>query len=153
LSHLNFYNLTLFLIWLGVAIFYPAIISIYGKLPLFIGFAGLIFIKGLQKDNTLYILFSLIYMFSLEINLSLPLFLIPLSAIFYYYFFLDKLRIIYHCNLCINIITVISINLIYLFLLTIYDIISSQSSISYDSFIISTIIFDILAAVIVQDEI
>jgi len=146
-------NIIFFFLWLAVAFLYPAIISIYGKLPLFIGFAGLIFIKGIQKENTIYILFSLLYIFSLEINLSLPLFLIILSAIFYYYFFLDKLRIIYHCNLCINIITVISINLIYLFLLTIYDIISSQSSISYDSFIISTIIFDILAAVIVKDEI
>ena len=150
---IRFWNFLFFLIWLGVALFYPAIISIYGKLPLFIGFAGLIFIKGIQKENSLYILFSLIYIFSLEINLSLPLFLIMLSSLFYYYFFLDKLRILYHCNLCINIITVVSINLIYLFLLTIFDIITSQSSISYDSFIVSTIIFDILAVVIVKDEI
>jgi hypothetical protein len=150
---LNIYSLTLLIIWLLVAIFYPAVISIYGKLPLFIGFAGLVFIKGIQKEKTLYILFSLLYMFSLEINLSLPLFLIVLTSIIYYYFFLDKLRIIYHCDMCINIITVISINIIYLFLLTIYDIITCQSSITYDSFIVSTIIFDILAAVIVRNEI
>ncbi len=150
---MNIYSLTLLIIWLLVAIFYPAVISIYGKLPLFIGFAGLVFIKGIQKEKTLYILFSLLYMFSLEINLSLPLFLIVLTSIIYYYFFLDKLRIIYHCDMCINIITVISINIIYLFLLTIYDIITCQSSITYDSFIVSTIIFDILAAVIVRNEI
>lgn len=137
-----------FLFWLGVVIIYPMLLSIYVTLPLFIGFAGLIFILGLKKHNNYYILFSFIYMLNLEINLSLPLFLLPIAVLLFYIFVSKKLLFLKLCQVCIYIITVVSINIIYFLLVAGYDFIEFQNSINYDNLILFSILYDIIAAVL-----
>ncbi len=137
------------LFWLAVVLLYPMLISIYVVLPLFIGFAGLMFIIGIDKEKFWYTSLAAIYMLNLEINLSLPLFLLLISSMIFYIFFRQKLFFIKLCKICVNVITVISINLIYFITLAIYDLITQQHSINYDGIIIVSVIYDIIAAVLI----
>jgi len=137
------------LFWLAVVLLYPMLISIYVVLPLFIGFAGLMFIIGIDKEKFWYTSLAAVYMLNLEINLSLPLFLLLISSMIFYIFFRQKLFFIKLCKICVNVITVISINLIYFITLAIYDLITQQHSINYDGIIIVSVIYDIIAAVLI----
>ena len=121
----------------------------YVTLPLFIGFSGLMVILGIEKEKPIYIILALLYMLSLEINLSLPILLIAIATLIYYIFILNRLSILKHCKKCIYILTVVFINLIYFLLLSGYDFVTSQNSIDYNLIILYSIIFDIIAAVLV----
>jgi len=147
--NLLIFALLIFAFWLLVVIIYPAIISMYVTLPLFIGFSGLMFVLGIEKEKPVYTFLAFLYMLSLEINLSLPILLIAIASMIYYIFILNKLTILKHCRKCIYIITVISINLIYFILLNGYDFITSQNSIDYNYIILYSIIFDIISAVLI----
>jgi len=142
-------GVSVLIFWLLTVIFYPMLVSMYVTLPLFVGFAGLMFIIGIDEDRYLYILFSLIYMFNMELNLSLPLLLMTISTIIFYIFIKPKLQFIKICKRCVYIVTVLSINLIYFLLLSGYDFINSQSSINYDSLIIYSLVYDVIAAVLI----
>jgi len=143
------YSFLIFMLWLLIVIIYPAVISMYVTLPLFVGFSGLMLILGLEKEKPLYIILSFIYMLSLEINLSLPILLIAIATVIYYTFFLGKLTILKHCKKCIYIISVVAINLIYFILLGGYDFITHQNSIDYNYIIFYSIVFDIISAVLI----
>ena len=143
------FSILIFLFWIIVVIVYPALISIYVTMPLFVGFSGLMFIKGLDENNYYYEIFAFIYMLMLEVNLSLPLLLLPISTLIFYVFIKKHLNFLKLCPKCIAILTVIFINLIYFFLLLIIDIITSQNSINFDYLILLSIIFDIFAAVFI----
>jgi hypothetical protein len=145
----NFLNGVILFFWLLIVIIYPALISIYVQLPLFIGFSGLMLINGLEEKRSIYLIFALIYMLSLEINLSLPLMLIPISTLVFYIYVKNKLLIFKHCKRCISILTVVSINLIYFIMILIYDFFTSQSSVDFNVTIFFSILFDILAAVVI----
>ncbi len=143
------YKSFVILFWIATVVIYPMLISIYVTLPLFVGFSGLILVRGLDKENYLYIFFSLVYMLNLEVNLSLPIFLLPISAIIFYIFFKDKLNFLKLCLSCVSVATVLFINLIYFSLLFFHDFITGQNSVNYDSFLIFSIIYDIIAAVLI----
>jgi len=132
-----------------VVIVYPAFISMYVALPLFVGFSGLLLILGFKNQKPAYIILPFMYMLSLEINLSLPILLIAIASIIHNNFILNKLDILKHCKKCIYIITVVSIDLIYFLLLGFFDLFATQSSIDYNYIIIFFIIFDIIAAVLI----
>jgi len=142
-------DILIFLLWLLTVIIYPMLISIYVTMPLFIGFAGLMLVLGIQKDRYWQIALTLLYMINLEINLSLPLLLIPISVVLFIFIVKPKLSFLKLCPVCVKIVTVISINIIYFVLLYGYDSVNSQSSVNYDSFIIFSIVYDIIAAVLV----
>ena len=139
----------LFFLWLSSVIIYPALISIYVKLPLFIGFAGLIFIKGLEKERYSFVFISFLYMILLEINLSLPIGLIAIVSLLCYIFLISKLTILKNCQRCIDVISVISINAIYILMLSFFDMITSQSSIDFNITILYSILFDIVAVFLI----
>ena len=96
-----FYKILILIFWILVVTIYPMLISIYVTLPLFVGFAGLMFIYGFDSENYLYTLFAFVYMLNLEINLSLPLLLMPVSALIFYIFIKDKLNFLKMCKVCI----------------------------------------------------
>jgi len=109
------------------------------------------FIIGLEKKKSSVWFLALAYMFILEINLSLPIGLIAIASLICYIYIFSKLAILKHCPKCIQIIGVISINIIYLFMLSFIDLITSQSSIDYNISIFYTIIVDIIAVVLIWD--
>jgi len=143
------YKSFVFLLWTAIVVIYPMLISIYVTLPLFVGFSGLMLIIGVDEDRYLYILFSLIYMINLEVNLSLPIFLLPISVMVFYMFLKEKLNFLKLCVSCVSITSVVLIDLIYFSLLFFYDFVTGQSSINYDSFLLFSVIYDIIAAVLV----
>jgi len=143
------YKSIILLFWIALVIIYPMLISIYVTLPLFVGFAGLMLVLGIDEENYSYITLSLIYMINLEINLSLPILLLPISTLLFFYFIKDKLVFLKLCKVCVYITTVILINGIYFLLLASYDFLTGYSSINYDSFLIFSIIYDIIAAVLI----
>ena len=145
----NYSRYILFFLWLSAVIIYPALISIYVKLPLFIGFAGLIFIKGLEKERYSFSFISFLYMILLEINLSLPIGLIAIVSLLCYIFLISKLTILKNCQKCIDVISVISINAIYMLILSFFDMITSQSSIDFNITILYSILFDIVAVFLI----
>ncbi len=142
-------NFTVILFWISVILIYPMMISIYVTLPLFIGFSGLMLVIGIDDDKYVYSLFSLIYMFNLELNLSLPLLLAPISVVIFYILIKNRLHFLKLCKKCVYIATIIFINLIYFILLAGYDFINSQDSINYNSLIVYSLIYDIILSVII----
>ena len=142
-------DILIFLLWLVIVIIYPMLISMYVTMPLFIGFSGLMFIIGLEEDNYWKVVFSLIYMINLEINLSLPILLIVIAITIFYFLIRARLNFLKLCPVCIKISTVLFINLIYFLLLFAYDMINAQSSVNYDSFILFSLLYDIIAAVLI----
>ena len=144
-----FYKFFITLFWFSTVIIYPMLISMYVTLPLFIGFSGLMLILGIEEDRPYYTILSLFYMLNLEINLSLPLLLIPISVMVFYAFIKNRLSFLKMCNICIYVVTVAMINLIYFMLLGFYDFFTSHSSINYDSILLFSIIYDIIAVVLI----
>ena len=137
------------LFWVLTIIVYPMFISMYVTLPLFVGFVGLMMVIGIEEERRAYTLFALIYMLNLEINLSLPMFIMPISVMVFYIFIKDKLAIIKLCKICVRVVSVILINAIYFFILANYDFITDQSSVNYDSLLLSSVLFDIIAVVLI----
>ncbi len=139
------------LIWLIVIVFvvlYPMLISIYVFLPLFIGFAGLLIIRGIEGKGYKYILIPLIYLVNLEINLSLPL-LLSLFAIFLYYLTLyERVMYLKRCKWCVAILSVVLIDIYYLLTLLGYDLMMDTHSIVIDNLLWYSLIADIVMAVL-----
>ena len=125
-------------------IFYPMLISIYVFMPLMIGTIGYIFILGLLESKYSYIIFSLIYMINLEVNLSLPLFLIILTVLIFYLVIYPTFDILKECKVCVGLLSVIFIDLLYFIMLVGYDFIFATVSIVVDKLLFYTLIVDML---------
>jgi len=142
-------SILVFLFWVIIVVVYPMLISIYVVLPLFVGFSGLMFIKGLEEENYWFIAFSFVYALNLEINLSLPLLLILISILFFYFFIKPKLAFLKLCKVCVYIVSVFLINVIYFVFLGAYDFATGQSSVNYDSLLLFSLLYDVIAAVLI----
>ena len=139
------------LIWIGIGLFvffYPMLISIYVFLPLFIGAMSYMFILGLEKEKKAYILISIIFMMNIEVNLSLPTFLIIISALLFYVLINPYLQHFRKCKMCKPIISVLLLDLMYLASLFSYDFIFQTQSIVLDDILLYSLIVDMLIVVI-----
>jgi hypothetical protein len=129
-------------------LFYPMLISFYVFLPLLIGVMGYVFIEGITKGNWAYVLLSLIYFGNLEVNLSLPFFLILISVLIVYMFFYHTVSHLKKCSVCISLLSVLLIDVVYLGVLLAYDFIFGTSSIVLDTILLYSLIVDLLVVVI-----
>jgi len=139
------------LFWVLIAafvLFYPMLISFYVFLPLLIGVMGYIFIEGVDKGKWIYILLALFYFINIEVNLSLPFFLILISVLIVYMLFYGALTHLKKCKVCTPLITVFLIDIVYLGMLLAYDFIFGTNSIVLDSILLYSLIVDLLVAVI-----
>ena len=144
-------SLTLTFIWLSVftfIVFYPMFISIYVFLPLLIGVMGYILIQGIEKGKTRYIFIAIIYFANLDINLSLPFFLISISSLLVYVLFYHSLLHFRKCVICRPILTVLLIDAVYLGSLLSYDFIFQTNSVVLDNILLYSLIIDLLIVVI-----
>ena len=138
-------------IWLAVLlfiIFYPMLISIYVFLPLLIGVMGYILIQGIEKGKIHYIFISLVYFINLEVNLSLPFFLIVISSLLVYVLFYHSLIHFRDCMICRPVLSVLLIDGVYLGSLLAYDFIFQTNSIVLDNILLYSLIIDLLLVVI-----
>jgi len=139
------------LIWVSIGLFvffYPMLISIYVFLPLFIGAMSYMFILGLEKEKTAYILISIFFMMNIEVNLSLPTFLIIISALLFYVLIYPSLRHFRKCNVCRPILSVLLLDLLYLVCLFSYDFVFQTQSIVLDKILLYSLVVDMLIVVI-----
>ncbi len=138
-------------IWLAVLlfiIFYPMLISIYVFLPLLIGVMGYILMQGIEKGKIHYIFISLVYFINLEVNLSLPFFLIVISSLLVYVLFYHSLIHFRDCMICRPVLSVLLIDGVYLGFLLAYDFIFQTNSIVLDNILLYSLIIDLLIVVI-----
>ena len=139
------------LLWLGIFAFvllYPMLVSVYVTLPLFIGFAGYLILRGMEGEGWRYLLLPLVYLLNLEINLSLPLLLSLAAVLIYYLLLYPSMLFLKRCRLCVALLSVLFIDLIYLGLIMIYDFIFSTSSITINTQLAYSLLMDLLAAVL-----
>ena len=144
-------SLTLPFIWLSVLLFiviYPMLISIYVFLPLLIGIMGYVLIQGIEKGKTRYIFIAIIYFINLEVNLSLPFFLIFISSLLVYVLFYHSLLYFRKCKICRPVLSVLLIDAVYLGSLLSYDFIFQTNSIVLDNILLYSLIVDLLIVVI-----
>lgn len=144
LMKLLFWALILFFV-----LFYPMLISFYVFLPLLIGVMGYLFINGIDKGKWGYVLIALIYFVNLEVNLSLPFFLILISVLIVYMLFYGTLTHLKKCKICIPILTVLLIDVVYLGVLLAYDFIFGTHSIVLDNILLYSLIVDLLVVVVI----
>ena len=139
------------LIWVSIGLFvffYPMLISIYVFLPLFIGAMSYMFVLGLEKEKTAYVLISIFFMMNIEVNLSLPTFLIIISALLFYVLIYPSLRHFRKCKVCRPILSVLLLDLLYLACLFSYDFVFQTQSIVLDKILIYSLVVDMLIVVI-----
>ncbi|OQX78008.1 MAG: hypothetical protein B6D54_00590 [Epsilonproteobacteria bacterium 4484_65] len=144
-------SLYLAFIWSSVLlfiVFYPMLISIYVFLPLLIGVMGYVFIQGIEKGKTRYIFVAIIYFINLEVNLSLPFFLIFISSLLVYVLFYHSLLYFRKCRICRPVLSVLLIDVVYLGSLLSYDFIFQTNSIVLDNILLYSLIVDLLIVVI-----
>jgi len=142
LLKLLFWALLLFFV-----LFYPMLISFYVFLPLLIGVMGYLFISGIDQGKWGYVLIALIYFVNLEVNLSLPFFLIFISVLIVYMLFYSTLAHLKKCKICVPILTVLLIDVVYLGILLAYDFIFAAHSIVLDNILLYSLIVDLLVVV------
>ena len=138
----------LWLLGLSFVGFYPMLISIYVFLPLLIGAVGYLFINGMEEGRVSFIVLAVVYMLNLEINLSLPLFLILISALLFYVLIYPYLKYFRKCVVCRPLLSVLFLDMIYLICLFSYDFIFQTQSIVLDEILLYSLIVDMLVVVI-----
>jgi hypothetical protein len=144
-------SLYLAFIWLSLLlfiVFYPMLISIYVFLPLLIGVMGYVLIQGIEKGKIRYIFVAIIYFINLEVNLSLPFFLIFISSLLVYVLFYHSLLYFRKCRICRPVLSVLLIDAVYLGSLLSYDFIFQTNSIVLDNILLYSHIVDLLIVVI-----
>ena len=109
---------------------------------------GYILIQGIEKGKTRYIFIAIIYFINLEVNLSLPFFLIFISTLLVYVLFYHSLIHFNKCRICRPILSVILIDAVYLGSLLFYDFIFQTNSIVLDNILLYSLIVDLLVVVI-----
>ena len=128
--------------------FYPMLISIYVFLPLLIGAMGYMLVQGLEREKSSFILLAVVYMLNLEVNLSLPLFLIIISTLLYYVMVYPYFKHFRKCRICRPLLSVVVLDIIYLGCLFSYDFIFQTQSIVLDEILLYSLIVDMLVVVI-----
>jgi len=140
-----------FLIWFLIItfiLFYPMLISIYVFLPLFIGIVGYIFIVGIDQKKWHYVLLAILYFINLEVNLSLPFFLMILSSLVVYAMLYTKLAQVKRCKVCAKITLVLLLDVVYLGCLLGYDFIFQTTSVVLDKLLAYSLIVDLLVVMV-----
>ena len=139
------------LLWIGIGLFvffYPMLISIYVFLPLFIGAMSYMFVLGLEKEKTSYILISIFFMMNIDVNLSLPTFMIIISELLFFVLVYPSLKHFRKCRVCRPILSVLLLDLMYLACLFSYDFVFQTQSIVLDKILLYSLVVDMLIVVI-----
>ena len=128
--------------------FYPMLISIYVFLPLLVGAMGYALVQGLERGKTSFILLAIVYMLNLEVNLSLPIFLIIISTLLFYVIIYPYFKHFLKCQICRPLLSVVLLDFMYLGCLFSYDFIFLTQSIVLDEILVYSLIVDMLVVVI-----
>ena len=126
---------------------YPLFVSMYTMLPPLIGLAGYALIVNLEKERT-YAFAPLIYLLSLDLNLSLPLFFSIFVIIMVYMFMYRPLQRLIRCKVCLLFFLIVIIDFLYYVSLFLYDFMFNTSTVLADMLLIYYIVIDMLLGVL-----
>lgn len=135
---------------LGISAFiYPAFVSIYNLFPVFFGLCSYLLILAIKKQNISMMILCAIYLLSLEINFSMPIFNTIIAVLIFYLLLYKRLSLWTTCEQCIAAASVISIYFIYFAVLFIDDKVFSTTNhvISFDWLFLFNLFVDIFFAV------
>jgi len=133
------------IIMLMIAIIYPMMVSMYVVLPLFIGLAGYFMIDGILNDKKIESFISFLYLTNLDLNTSVPVFSGVVAVLLCYLVVLPYAsRITSTCKTCTNILTVISVYIVYFVTIFIFDFIVDIDSHNASLLILMSVLVDIL---------
>jgi len=134
-------------LWLFIAV-YPMMLSIYLFLPLFIGVAGYMLLVGLEDNRIGYILAAMLYLVNLDVNLSLPFWLIFFAVFPVYWFVFPVLKALQRCPQCKAFISILLIDMLFLLTVKGYDFVMQTDTVAVDSILFFTLIVDLIVAVL-----
>jgi len=137
----------LWILLLLFILFYPMFISIYVFLPLFVGVMGYVLLMGIDGGKWHYIVVSLLYLLNLDINLSLPFFLVSVAVLLVYIFLYPYFTHFRRCKVCTPILTILAIDLVYAGLLLSYDFVFQTENLILDNILLYTLVIDLIVAV------
>jgi len=124
-------------------LFYPLLVSIYTLLPPLIGIAGLVIIYNFEK-SVIYTLAGMLYLFNLDLNLSLPLMLSIFSIVLVNVFIYPTTKLMIRCKVCLALFLIVIINGFYYINLFLYDIVLDTHTVVADSMLAFYILVDII---------
>ncbi len=137
------------LVALGLLAFvYPVFVSIYNFFPIFFGLCSYLLVLAIKKQNIPVMIICAIYLLSLEINFSMPIFNTIIAVLISYVLVYKRLRLWTTCEQCIAATSVISIYFIYFMVVFIDDIAFSTTNhaISFDWLFVFNLFIDIFLA-------
>ncbi len=131
-----------------LVVLYPMLISIYVFLPLFVGFAGWMIVRGIEGAGALYVVVPLVYLINLEINLSLPLLMVLFATLLYYLTLYEKVLVLKRCRYCVAVLSVLLIDAYYIGALLVYDLLMDTSCVVIDKLLWYSLVADTVLAVL-----
>lgn len=131
------------------ALIYPVFVSMYNFFPIFFGLCSYLLVLAVKKHNMPLMIICAIYSISLEINFSMPIFNIIISALVFYVLIYNRLKLWTSCKPCIAAISVVSIYVIYFVTLFIDDIAFSKTNhlVNFDWLFLFNLFVDIFLVV------
>jgi len=129
--------------------FYPIIASYYYYIPPLIAIAAILAIEGYEKENRFMLVASLVYLFNIEVNFSLPLFSTFIVLCFYFFVILPKLRFFTTCAICLRLITVVVYNLLLIGFLISYDYLFFEYTLALDLKLLYNLLFELMVVLVI----
>jgi len=126
---------------------YPLVVSMHTMLPPLIGLAGYALIVNIEKERT-YAFAPLIYLLSLDLNLSLPLFFSIFIIMIVYMFIYKPIKRLVRCKVCALFSLIVIIDSLYYVSLFLYDFLFNTSTVLADMLLIYYIVIDMLLGVL-----
>ena len=121
---------------------YPVLVSMYTMLPPLIGFIGYIIITNMSKNKFLA-LSSMLYLFNLDLNLTLPMLLSTFVIVMIYIFLYSSLKLLIRCHVCLLFALMVLIDFSYYVSLFMYDLMFNSSTVIGDMLLVYYIVIDI----------
>jgi len=121
---------------------YPVLVSMYTMLPPLIGFVGYIIITNMSKNKFLA-LSSMLYLFNLDLNLTLPMLLSTFVIVMIYIFLYSSLKLLIRCHVCLLFVLMVLIDFSYYISLFMYDLMFNSSTVIGDMLLVYYIVIDI----------
>ncbi len=125
-----------------IVFLYPVFASIYYYLPPLTSIAAIFAIRGYEKKDRFMLYVALIYLFNLEINFSLPMFVTVIALGLYYYLILPRLRFYTGCVNCLRVLTILLYNGVLLGLVVSYEYLFHDEAIVISMKLLYNILFE-----------
>ena len=125
-----------------VVFFYPVLAGLYYYVPPLTSIAAILAIRGHEKKDRFMLYTALLYLFNIEVNFSLPMFVTVIALGLYYYVILPRLRFYTGCINCLRVLTIVLYNMLLVALVVSYEYLFHDEAITVSWKLLYNIIFE-----------